>query len=95
MSQEPTPSAADLDAVIAGHRNRWYGRGCAVGRLILDLDPGEYRDRLVAYLNLPVDDLGHAPIVIAVNETLGVQIKRDAVARHRRRACSCSDEVYS
>lgn len=95
MTTPTTPDADALAMIVEGHQNRWYARGCAVGRVILDLDPGEYRDRLVGYMKRPVDELTHAPIIAAVKETLGITLRPDTLGRHRRRACACSDEVYS
>lgn len=95
MTAPNTPDADALSLVVERYQNRWYARGCAVGRLVLDLDPGEYRTRLVAYMNLPVDALSHSPIIAAVNETLGVSLRPDTIGRHRRRACSCPDEAYA
>lgn len=84
-----------LDAAIAAHSaNQWYGRGCAVGRLIANLSPGEYRTKLIGYFAAPVHEVGHASIMAAVKSTLGVQLRGDAVLRHRRRSCACRDEVY-
>lgn len=95
MTTRPTPDVAALDALIEGHGNSWYGRGCSVGRLVRDLDAGDYRDRLVAYMNKPIAELGHAPIIAAVRETLGVELRPDTLGRHRRRGCACPDEAYS
>jgi hypothetical protein len=95
MTTPTTPNADALSSLVEGHRNTWYARGCAVGRVIIELDPGEYRTRLVGYINLPVEELTHAPIIAAVNETLGVSLRPDTLGRHRRRSCSCPDEAYS
>lgn len=95
MTKPPTPDADALAALIEGHQNRWYARGCSVGRMIADLDEGEYRTRLVAYMNQPVETLTHAPIISAVRETLGIELRPDTLGRHRRRGCACPDEVYS
>lgn len=92
-----TPNNLDADLLanlIESHGNPWYGRGCAVGRMIADLDVGEFRSRLVAYMNKPISELGHAPIIAAVRETLGVELRPDTLGRHRRHACACADEVY-
>jgi len=95
MTKPPTPDADALASLIEGHRNQWYSRGCSVGRVVLELDPGEYRTRLVGYINLPVDTLNHAPIIAAVKETLGISLRPDSLGRHRRRSCSCPDEAYT
>ena len=85
-----------LDAAIVAHSvNSWYGRGCAVGRMIGDLTPGAYRTKLVGYMNAPTHDVGHAAIIGAIDATLGVKLRADAVLRHRRRSCACPDEVYA
>ena len=85
-----------LDAAIVAHSsNQWYARGCAVGRMIADLPPGEYRTKLTGYINAPVHEVGHAPIIGAIKSTLGVQIRGDALLRHRRHSCACPDEVYA
>jgi len=89
-----TMDADALDAAIATHSNRWYTRGCAIGRAIADIPRGPYRDRLVSYMNEPVDRVGHAAIIGAVKDTLGIDLRRDAMLRHRARICSCPDEVY-
>ena len=95
MTERITPDADVLASLVEGHRNPWYARGCAVGVLVFGLDPGEYRDRLVAYMNLPTSDLGHAAIISAVKETLGVDIRSDTLGRHRRKSCSCPPEAYT
>lgn len=95
MTDRQTPDVSALDDLIGSHTNRWYGRGCAVGRLVADLDPGPYRDRLIVYMDMPVSDLGHAPIIAAIRETLGEEVRADTLGRHRRRSCSCGPEVYS
>jgi hypothetical protein len=83
-----------LDAAIAEHANRWYNRGCAIGKMIADLPVGPYRTKLVGYMNQPVDRIGHSAIIAAIKDTLDVDIRGDALLRHRARRCSCSDEVY-
>lgn len=84
-----------LDAAIASRaKSAWYTRGCLVGQLVIDLGPGEFRDKLVAYMNAPVSEIGHSAIVGAIQETLGISVKGDSMLRHRRRSCSCADEVY-
>lgn len=93
MTTTPDPDA--LDAIVRSHSNRWYTRGCAVGRVILDLDPGEYRTRLVGYLSAPVDEVGHAAIIAAVRDTIGAEWRSDALSRHRSHLCGCSDEAWS
>lgn len=92
-----TPQNLDPDLLvnlIESHGNPWYGRGCAVGRMIADLDQGEFRTRLVTYMDLPTSQLGHAAIISAVRDTIGIELRSDTLGRHRRRACACSDEVY-
>jgi hypothetical protein len=95
MTTPQNPDADLLDSLIGSHANPWYGRGCSVGRMIFDLEPGEFRTRLVAYMALPQAQLGHAAIIAAISETIGVELRSDTLARHRRRACSCPDVVFS
>ena len=83
-----------LDQILSQHQNPWYSRGCRVGKLVLSLEPGEFRTKLVAYMNLSVEELGHAPIQSAVAQTLGVEIRSDTLGRHRRHSCSCPPEVW-
>lgn len=83
-----------LDAAVARYANSWYTRGCAIGRLVADLSPGPYRDRLVSYLNEPRERVSHSAIAGAIKETLGVDVRSDALLRHRSHLCSCPAEVY-
>ena len=92
-----TPQNLDADLLvnlIESHGNSWYGRGCAVGRMIADLDQGEFRTRLITYIDLPTSQLGHAAIIAAIRDTIGIELRSDTLARHRRHGCRCSDEVY-
>lgn len=83
-----------LDSAIARHTNSWYTRGCAIGRVVSSLERGTYRDKLVGYMNAPNSEVGHAAIIAAVDETLGIRLRADALLRHRSRSCRCSAEVY-
>jgi len=83
-----------LDALLGGYQNSWYSRGCCVGKVIAGLDDGPFRTKLVAYMAMPVCDLGHSPIARAIEETLGVKFPNGAVGRHRGKKCSCGSEVW-
>lgn len=92
---EPTPSfdPAMLDEIVSDDRNPWYNRGCAVGRFISSIEPGDYRTRLVGYLDDPA--IGHATIRRAIRETAGVDLRQDALRRHRQQSCSCVGDARS
>lgn len=93
MADTPDPDA--LDALIASTGpNSWYGRGCRIGRIITELDPGPYRDRLVGYM-ARTGEITHRQIASAMNATLNPTppMSPDMVGQHRRLACSCPSEV--
>lgn len=92
---EPSPSfdPAALEEIISDDRNPWYSRGCAVGRFVVSLEPGDYRTRLVGYLEDSA--IGHATIRRAVRETAGIDLSQDALRRHRQRSCSCPGDARS
>ena len=92
MTTSPDPDA--LDAIVSQHGNRWYNRGCLIGRAVADLPRDAFRERLVAYMNRPVSEVSHAALMEAVAETLGLEWRSDALGRHRRHLCRCSAEVY-
>ena len=95
VNMKPNYDPDVLDSLLAQHQNSWYARGCAVGNLVQQLEEGQFRTKLIGYMNLSVVELGHAPIIAAVHETVGIDIRSDTLGRHRRRICSCPDEVYS
>ena len=91
---DPQHDPEMFDAILDQYRNPWYGRGCAVGRIISSLDAGPFRSKLVAAMAAPVDEIGHAAIQKAVEKTIGDKIRSDSMGRHRNRQCRCGPEVW-
>lgn len=83
-----------LDEILGSYRNPWYGRGCAVGRMISDLDPGPFRSKMIAAMAASVDEIGHAAITRAIEQTIGITMRSDSLGRHRSRQCRCGPEVW-
>jgi hypothetical protein len=93
VSMPVDPDADLLDNLVATKR-AYYVRGCSVGHLINDIEPGEFRSRLISHLAEPVHVAGHAAIARAIKQTLDVDVKALAIHRHRHRVCTCPDEVW-
>lgn len=85
-----------FDAALESHsRNSWYERGCVIGKAVLGMPAGPYRAKLIATMNRPVSEVGHAAIIAALRETAGLEFRGDSLLRHRRHSCSCPPEAYT
>ena len=93
MAKQLDPAA--LAAIINANKNKHYARGCAVGNMIAGLDPGPFRDRLVELMNTPTNEVNNVSLAAAIQQTIGVTYNRSAIGHHRRRSCSCSNEVFT
>lgn len=91
---DPQHDPQALDDLLSGYRNEWYSRGCRLGRIISDLDPGPFRERLIGYLSAPPREVSHAAICAAIKETLGEDLRSDMMGRHRAHKCGCGPEVW-
>jgi hypothetical protein len=80
-----------FDEAISANTRSTVAR-CSVGALLRRL-PDDMRERVIQRLAGDPEVIQHAALANAIRQVLGADVKASAVSRHRRRLCTCTEDL--